>query len=88
MNADCSNGLACDPRSHTCRDELVTACGCRVVGERASSSSYFGLLGLAWLGAAQRRKRRAAPKARLQRVGAARNSGSSAPRRSSEAISS
>ncbi|MEI9938955.1 MAG: FG-GAP repeat protein [Pseudomonadota bacterium] len=62
-DADCSDGLACDPRSHTCQDLLVKACGCRVAGERSASDSWLAAFALALLAGAQRRKRRAQPSA-------------------------
>ena len=81
-DADCSAALSCDPANHVCRDQLVTACGCRVAGSRASSQSWIGLAALAVCGAAARRR------GRNHRGGGSRKSGSSAPRRSSFAMSS
>ena len=58
-DADCESGLACERVSHTCRDQLVTACGCRVAGERSPSSSWLAGVALAIGAGAARRKRRA-----------------------------
>lgn len=57
-DAQCARGLACDPVSHTCQDQLVRACGCRTAGggER-DALAPLGLLGAACLMRARRRSR-------------------------------
>ena len=57
-NAECANGLACDPIGHTCVDQIASACGCRVPGARADEAPRPAWLGLPWLAALWRRKRR------------------------------
>jgi MYXO-CTERM domain-containing protein len=62
--AQCENGLACDPATHVCAEQLVTACGCRVAGERAGSGASWALFSLFMAAAVRRRKRPATRSAR------------------------
>jgi MYXO-CTERM domain-containing protein len=67
-DAQCENGLVCDPATHVCAEQLVTACGCRVVGERAGSGASWAFFGLFMAVAARRRTRPAAERHSLGRL--------------------
>ena len=57
-DSQCTNGLACDPRSNTCQDQLVTACGCRVPTSRSTSNAQLTFLACTLSVMLARRKRR------------------------------
>jgi MYXO-CTERM domain-containing protein len=56
-DAQCASGLVCNRDTNACVDQRVTACGCRVAGQRSTPNAVWVLVGLLVVAAGRRRQR-------------------------------